>query len=70
MWVLVQVPSEVLEWPFRAPAILDEILEADADIIALQELNHYGVHNISSTKAPETNLIEVHVDKFLCLSSS
>ena len=37
-----QAPPEVLEWRFRAGAILEEILEADADIVALQELNHYG----------------------------
>lgn len=40
----VQALPEVLEWQFRAPAILEEILEADADIITLQELNHYGMH--------------------------
>ena len=37
-----QVPAEVLEWRNRAAPLLAEILEADADIIALQEVNHYG----------------------------
>ena len=32
----------MLEWPSRAASILAEIQEADADIVTLQELNHYG----------------------------
>ncbi len=38
-----QVPAEVLEWRNRSALLLEEILEADADVIALQEVNHYGV---------------------------
>ena len=39
-----QVPAEVLEWGNRSALLLEEILEGDADIIALQEVNHYGAH--------------------------
>ncbi|PNH12976.1 Glucose-repressible alcohol dehydrogenase transcriptional effector [Tetrabaena socialis] len=37
-----RVPPKCLEWEYRKPRLLQEILEADADIICLQELNHFG----------------------------
>ena len=36
------MPAEVLQWSNRAAPLLEEILEAEADLIALQEVNHYG----------------------------
>lgn len=38
----VQVPISCLQWEHRLPLILQEVREADADIICLQELNHFG----------------------------
>ncbi|KAG2495540.1 hypothetical protein HYH03_006483 [Edaphochlamys debaryana] len=35
------VPPSCLEWEYRKPLLLQELLEADADIICLQELNHF-----------------------------
>ena len=32
----------MLEWEFRAPLVLREILESEADVLCLQELNHFG----------------------------
>lgn len=40
--VLLQVPISCLQWEHRLPLILQEVREADADIICLQELNHFG----------------------------
>jgi endonuclease/exonuclease/phosphatase family metal-dependent hydrolase len=40
--VVLQVPISCLQWEHRLPLILQEIWEADADIICLQELNHFG----------------------------
>lgn len=40
MWL--QVPISSLQWEHRFPLILQEIREADADIVCLQELNHFG----------------------------
>ena len=37
----MQAPPEVLEWEFRRPLLLQEIQESGADIICLQELNHF-----------------------------
>lgn len=48
---MAQVAPELLEWPSRATLILAEIEDADADIVTLQELNHYGA---SSTRAQDT----------------
>jgi mRNA deadenylase 3'-5' endonuclease subunit Ccr4 len=31
-----------LQWEHRLPLILQEVREANADIICLQELNHFG----------------------------
>ncbi len=38
----VKVPPEVLEWNHRMPLVLAEILESGADIVCMQELNHFG----------------------------
>lgn len=38
----LQVPISCLQWEHRLPLILQEVREADADIICLQELNHFG----------------------------
>ena len=40
--LLLQAPREVLSWERRAPFLLQEIVEADADVVCLQEVNHYG----------------------------
>lgn len=40
--LLLQVPISCLQWEHRLPLILQEVREADADIICLQELNHFG----------------------------
>jgi mRNA deadenylase 3'-5' endonuclease subunit Ccr4 len=37
----IRAPKEILEWSTRAPKLLNKILEASADIVCLQELNHY-----------------------------
>ncbi|CAM6103382.1 unnamed protein product [Calypogeia fissa] len=37
----IRAPKEILEWSSRAPKLLNKILEASADIVCLQELNHY-----------------------------
>lgn len=39
--VPLQAPKEVLEWPFRAPLVIEELMRADADVICLEELNHF-----------------------------
>lgn len=36
-----KVPPGCLEWEYRKPLLLQEIFEANADIICLQELNHF-----------------------------
>ncbi|GIL78062.1 hypothetical protein Vretimale_7471 [Volvox reticuliferus] len=36
-----RAPPLCLEWEYRRPLLLQEILEANADIICLQELNHF-----------------------------
>lgn len=38
----VQAPPACLKWEYRLPLLLQEIFEANADIICLQELNHFG----------------------------
>jgi len=38
----VKVPISCLQWEYRLPMILQEIRAANADIICLQELNHFG----------------------------
>lgn len=40
--LLSQVPSELLEWNFRLPLILEEIKESQAELVCLQECNHFG----------------------------
>ena len=40
--LLLQASREVLSWERRAPFLLQEIVEADADVVCLQEVNHYG----------------------------
>lgn len=42
--IIVQVPISCLMWEHRLPLILQEIRAADADIICLQELNHFGAY--------------------------
>lgn len=42
----MQVPREVLDWETRSPMLLEEILESQADIICLQEVNRYGAHHL------------------------
>ena len=37
-----QVPREALKWERRAPMLLEEILDSQADIICLQEVNRYS----------------------------
>ena len=41
-WLPAQVPPECLEWSFRKPLVLEELQEACADVICLQECNRYG----------------------------
>ncbi|GLI63407.1 hypothetical protein VaNZ11_006371 [Volvox africanus] len=36
-----RAPPGCLEWDYRRPLLLQEIMEANADIICLQELNHF-----------------------------
>lgn len=36
------MPISCLQWEHRLPLILQEVREANADIICLQELNHFG----------------------------
>lgn len=36
-----QVSPEVLEWDYRFRLVLAEVAESNADIICIQELNHY-----------------------------
>lgn len=38
----VKVPEQALCWSYRAGLLMQEILESQADIICLQEVNHYG----------------------------
>eukprot|EP00798_Chlamydomonas_sp_ICE-L_P025637 gene25637-11295_t len=33
----INVPPEILEWRFRAPLVLQELTDSEADIICLQE---------------------------------
>jgi nocturnin len=47
----VKVPISCLQWEHRLPLILQEIWEADADIICLQELNHFDV--LAAALVPE-----------------
>jgi nocturnin len=35
------VPPEVLEWDYRFQLVMAEVAESSADIICIQELNHY-----------------------------
>lgn len=49
---MLQVPGEVLEWRFRFPLILQEIRESQADVICLQECNHYGKQAILPRRPP------------------
>lgn len=37
----VKVDPKVLEWEFRVPLVMQEIKESEADVICLQEVNHY-----------------------------
>eukprot|EP00243_Klebsormidium_subtile_P010882 TRINITY_DN5960_c0_g1_i1.p1 TRINITY_DN5960_c0_g1~~TRINITY_DN5960_c0_g1_i1.p1 ORF type:complete len:339 (+),score=33.97 TRINITY_DN5960_c0_g1_i1:172-1188(+) len=37
----VKVPSKLLDWESRAPLLLRELEEAGADVICLQEVNHF-----------------------------
>ena len=39
---LLQVEPKLLTWEHRAPIILEQLLEADADVLCLQEVNHFG----------------------------
>eukprot|EP00878_Enallax_costatus_P027094 GHUV01029138.1.p1 GENE.GHUV01029138.1~~GHUV01029138.1.p1 ORF type:complete len:304 (+),score=44.01 GHUV01029138.1:593-1504(+) len=47
----VKVPISCLMWEHRLPLILQEIKAADADIICLQELNHFDT--LATTLVPE-----------------
>lgn len=38
----IQVSQQVLAWERRAPQILEEIAQSEADLICLQEVNRYG----------------------------
>eukprot|EP00873_Tetraselmis_striata_P041151 jgi/Tetstr1/461415/TSEL_006525.t1 len=38
----VKTPPEALEWEFRAPLLLQEVLSSKPDVICLQEVNRYG----------------------------
>lgn len=51
-----QVPISCLQWEHRLPLILQEVREADADIICLQELNHFGEHSCPRPTAPCRNV--------------
>jgi len=37
----VRCPPAALEWPARLPLILEEIRGADADVVCMQEVNHF-----------------------------
>ena len=39
---MLQVEPRLLTWEHRAPIILEQLLEADADVVCLQEVNHFG----------------------------
>lgn len=47
----VKVPISCLSWEYRLPLILQEIRAANADIICLQELNHFDT--LATTLVPE-----------------
>jgi endonuclease/exonuclease/phosphatase family metal-dependent hydrolase len=55
-WVLflLQVPISCLQWEHRLPLILQEVREANADIICLQELNHFGKPGAYQTQGDQT----------------
>lgn len=53
--VVLQVPISCLQWEHRLPLILHEIREADADIICLQELNHFGEVSDGQTQLQATD---------------
>ena len=40
----MQTPPQALEWSYRAPLLIEEILSCEPDVICLQEVNHYGEH--------------------------
>ena len=40
---IAQVPRDILAWERRAPQLLEEILDSNSDLIALQEVNRYGM---------------------------
>lgn len=41
--LIEQVPRDILAWNRRAPQLLEEILDSNSDLIALQEVNRYGM---------------------------
>ena len=38
----IHCPKEALEWTYRAPLILQEILRSGADIVCMEEVDHFG----------------------------
>lgn len=44
----VQAPEEALQWDHRKTLLLAEIAAADADIVCLQECNHFGEPRVAS----------------------
>jgi hypothetical protein len=49
---LTQAPPAALLWQHRRGLLLAEIQSADADIICLQECNHFGGCNLALPPAP------------------
>eukprot|EP00898_Chlorokybus_atmophyticus_P004523 jgi/Chlat1/5071/Chrsp33S05064 len=37
----VRTPESALEWEARGPLLLEEVLRADADLVCMQEVNHF-----------------------------
>ncbi len=61
----VQVAPHLLEWPARAPLILNEILDSRADLVCLQELNHYGAaaNRLEGSESESTLFGELYVGR-------
>lgn len=52
----MQTPKRALEWTYRAPLLVEEILNSRPDIVCLQEVNHYGelVHHVHRVLTAQT----------------
>lgn len=67
----IKVDPGCLEWDYRLPLLLSELQEANADIVCMQELNHFGRYHPFYDGDGDVDMITIaDIDKIFCERST